>query len=99
MISSGDDTANRFERFATRNIMTPCMCKRVIGLLLITAKNLAARRGERMRWVGMRTVLLTVGVLLVSFLPAIVLDVSGYQGAVCVCKPHSKAGGNMLRVP
>ena len=39
------------------------------ALLLLSARRSAARQGERVRWEGITTVLLTVGVLLVSHLP------------------------------
>ena len=42
-------------------------------ILLVVAKKAADRHGDRMRWEGISTVLLTVGVLLVSQLTATIL--------------------------
>ena len=41
-------------------------------ILLLVAKKAAAKHGERLKWEGVVTVLLTVGVLLISYLPSLV---------------------------
>jgi len=49
-------------------------------LLLIVASRAASRHGETLRWEGVTTVLLTVGVFFISFLPYGVWIVTASQG-------------------
>ena len=49
-------------------------------LLLIVASRAASRHGETLRWEGVTTVLLTVGVFFISFLPFSVWIVTSLQG-------------------
>jgi hypothetical protein len=48
--------------------------------LLVFAKKVAARQAEKMRWEGITTVLLTVGALIISFLPWGVVSVINVTG-------------------
>ena len=50
------------------------------SLLLTVAKRTASLHGETLRWEGVTTVLLTVGVVLVSYLPGSVVRVSSLMG-------------------
>ena len=49
-------------------------------LLLIVAKRAGSRHGENLRWEGVMTVLLTLGVFLVSYIPSMVVIVSSVLG-------------------
>ena len=44
-------------------------------LLLVAARRTAARQGVELHWMGVVTVLLTVGVLMISYLPVLVVMV------------------------
>ena len=53
-------------------ILFDCILIVVSIILLLAAKKAAARHGGRLNWEGVVTVLLTVGVLLISYLPSLV---------------------------
>ena len=50
------------------------------SMLLVVAKRTASLHGETLRWEGVTTVLLTVGVVVVSYLPGTVVRVTSLMG-------------------
>ena len=52
------------------------------ALLLITARNVAVRRGECLRWQGVLTVSLTIAVFLISWLPYLVVQTTDKLASV-----------------